>query len=131
MTALGPRIRREQRTIDALLEIYCRYQHGGRGAPCPDCDRLREYAHRRLATCPFQQETPVCNRCEVHCYSQALRERLRDIMCYAGPRMPLRHPWLALRHWVDELRAASEMPKKKPGRRRARRCPTTSEATRT
>lgn len=112
MTTLGARIRQEQRTIDAMLEIYCRDRHGGRGALCLDCDRLRDYAHRRLATCPFQEEKPVCNRCEVHCYSQAMRQRVRDVMRYAGPRMPLRHPWLALLHWVDKLRAASELPRR-------------------
>ncbi len=112
MTTPGPRIRQEQRTIDAMLEIYCRDQHGGRGALCPDCDRLRDYAHRRLANCPFQEEKPVCNRCEIHCYSQAMREGVREVMRYSGPRMSLRHPWLALLHLVDKLRAVPGLPRR-------------------
>lgn len=100
----GPRIRQEKRTIDALLGIYCQDRHGTHGALCADCLRLRDYAHRRLDICPFQEAKPVCNRCEIHCYSQTMRERVREVMRYAGPRMPLRHPWLALLHSLDKLR---------------------------
>ncbi len=111
----GPRIRQEKRTIDAMLGIYCQDRHGTRGALCADCERLRDYAHARLDICPFQEEKPVCNRCEVHCYSQTMRERVREVMRYAGPRMPLRHPWLALLHVLDKLRAVPHLA------RRARR----------
>lgn len=114
---LGPRIRQEKRTIDAMVGIYCQDRHGTNGALCADCARLRDYAYGRLATCPFQEDKPVCNRCEVHCYSQPMRERVREVMRYAGPRMPLRHPWLALLHSLDKLRA---VPKLMRGRRRAK-----------
>ena len=33
-------------------------------------------------------------------------EQVREVMRYAGPRMPLRYPWLALLHLLDKLRAA-------------------------
>ncbi len=105
----GPRIRQEKRTIDAMLGIYCQDRHGIRGALCADCARLRDYAHGRLDTCPFQEEKPVCNRCAVHCYSQTMRERVREVMRYAGPRMPLRHPWLALLHGLGKLRAVPKL----------------------
>lgn len=87
-----------------MLGIYCHDHHGRADALCADCGQLRLYAHRRLDTCPFQEQKPVCNRCEVHCYSTLMRERVRDVMRYAGPRMPLRHPWLAFRHMLDQLR---------------------------
>ncbi|MBK5929744.1 nitrous oxide-stimulated promoter family protein [Halochromatium salexigens] len=107
-SSVGPRIRHEQRTIDAMLAIYCRDHHRLHHRPgtrhCAECEQLRLYAHQRLASCPFQEEKPVCNRCEVHCYSAVKREQVRAVMRYAGPRMPLRHPWLALRHLLDKLR---------------------------
>jgi Nitrous oxide-stimulated promoter len=109
----GRRIRQEKRTIDALLGVYCHDLHGGAGGAraglCASCTRLRDYAHRRLDTCPFQEEKPVCNRCEVHCYSQTMREQVREVMRYTGPRMPLRHPWLALLHLFDKLRAVPKL----------------------
>jgi hypothetical protein len=108
-TQSGPRIRQEKRTIDAMLGIYCEDRHGTRGPLCADCERLQDYAHGRLDTCPFQEEKPVCNRCEVHCYSRTMRDRVREVMRYAGPRMPLRHPWLAFLHGLDKLRAVPRL----------------------
>jgi hypothetical protein len=101
---LPPRLRREQRTITAMLGIYCRAHHGYRTRLCNRCEDLRAYAEQRLAACPFQADKPACNHCEVHCYSTRMRERVRAVMRYAGPRMLLRHPMLAIRHLVDERR---------------------------
>ena len=123
----GPRIRQEQGTIDAMLDIYCRDHHGSTGALCADCEQLRVYAHQRLDTCPFQEEKPVCNRCEVHCYSRPRREQVRQVMRYAGPRMPLRHPWLALRHMLDKLRQVPSLPRLSERARRGRRQDTDTE----
>ena len=114
----GPRIRQEQRTIAAMVDIWCRDRHGSRGTLCADCTRLLEYARRRLDQCPYQEDKPVCNHCQVHCYSQSMRERVREVMRYAGPRMPLRHPWLALLHLLDKRRPAPAIPtrgRSKPG----------------
>ena len=43
----------------------------------------------------FGDDKPTCANCKVHCYSEAMRERVRDVMRYAGPRMLWRHPVLA------------------------------------
>jgi hypothetical protein len=32
-----------------------------------------------------------------------MREPIKAVMRYAGPRMMYRHPWLAVRHWFDCL----------------------------
>ncbi len=107
----GRRIRREQRTITAMLGIYCRDHHGG--APlCEDCSRLLDYAHRRLDVCPFGEAKPACNHCQVHCYSATMRERVKQVMRYAGPRMLTRHPVLALGHILDKLRKVPDLKSK-------------------
>ena len=51
-------------------------------------------------------------KCPVHCYEAAMRERVRQVMRYAGPRMLLRHPILALLHLRDERRPLSERAQK-------------------
>jgi hypothetical protein len=105
----GPRIRQEQRTIDAMLRIYCHDLHGTPQGLCEPCERLRDYARRRLDTCPFHERKPVCNRCEVHCYSRSRRDEIREVMRFAGPRMPLRHPWLSVLHVLDKLRVVPSL----------------------
>jgi hypothetical protein len=106
MKVLRDRIAREERTIGAMMYIYCRDHHALDGALCAQCGRLLVYARRRLATCPFQDAKPACNRCQVHCYSETMRERVKAVMRYAGPRMLLRHPILSLFHLLDNWREA-------------------------
>ncbi|WP_242477003.1 nitrous oxide-stimulated promoter family protein [Halochromatium glycolicum] len=102
----GPRIRREKRTISAMLGIYCRDHHAGRpGSLCAECDALLRYAHQRLDNCAFGELKQPCNQCSVHCYSKTLRPRIIEVMRYAGPRMTLRYPILSAFHLLDKLRA--------------------------
>jgi hypothetical protein len=110
----GRRITREKKTITAMMAIYCRDHHPGNKALCTECNSLLDYAHRRLDTCPFQEEKPACNLCEVHCYSAVMRERVRDVMRYAGPRMLGPHPILSLGHILDKLRPAPKLKARRP-----------------
>ncbi len=96
---------REFKTIAAMLRMYCRAHHGAQDAPlCHDCIELHDYARRRLERCVFGQGKPTCADCTVHCYKPSMRERVRQVMIWAGPRMLWRHPVLAVRHLVDGRR---------------------------
>jgi hypothetical protein len=99
-----PRMRREARTMQAMVQIYCRGRHATRGELCPQCRSLLEYAYLRLDKCPFQEEKTTCAQCPIHCYRPAMREQVREVMRYAGPRMIYRHPVLAIRHMLDGRR---------------------------
>jgi hypothetical protein len=93
---------RERRTMANMVEIFCSGKHGSPG-PCADCGELLDYSMARLDHCPQSEDKPTCNRCKIHCYDAAHRERIKAVMRYAGPRMLLRHPAQALRHLADEL----------------------------
>lgn len=102
------RSERELATVRAMIRLYCRAHHGGHGN-CPNCQALGDYAAGRLEKCPFCRKLgvdrkPVCRDCTVHCYHPDQRERVRQVMRWAGPRMLLRHPVLALRHLAEALR---------------------------
>jgi len=106
-----PRRRREYRTIAAMLRIWCVDRHGravSRDGLCPECGELLAYAGQRLARCPYGESKPTCAKCPIHCYRRAQRERVREVMRYAGPRMLWRHPWQALMHILDKLRPARD-----------------------
>ncbi len=113
----GPRIAREARTIEAMIQLHCRAQHGTNGALCAGCDELLAYARERLARCPFGEGKTICARCPVHCYKPAMRARVRAVMVEAGPRMLLRHPILTLLHFLDGLRQAPLRPAQAEGRK--------------
>lgn len=86
-----------------MIKLYCRENHA-HGGLCPECSSLVEYARQRLEKCPFHEGKTTCVKCPVHCYSPVMRERIRVIMRYAGPRMPYRHPLLAVWHILDGRR---------------------------
>jgi Nitrous oxide-stimulated promoter len=105
-----PRLRREQRTIEAMIRIWCeanplhvRVRFGGL---CAGCDSLLDYASYRLLKCPYGEEKPTCKKCPIHCYTRAKRDLMQEVMRFAGPRMLLRHPILAYHHLRDEKRTA-------------------------
>jgi hypothetical protein len=106
------RIRREKTTVRAMVAMFCARHHGD-GHPCAACAELIEYADRRLDRCPYGGGKPACTDCPIHCYRPELRDRMREVMRYAGPRMIWRHPYLAVRHLLDERRPAPELPEKR------------------
>lgn len=118
MTANGPRIHREKRTVAAMIDLYCRDEHGTQGELCADCQALHDYAMQRLDRCPFGEEKTTCATCAIHCYKPAMRERVRVVMRTAGPRMIWKHPVLAVRHVLDGRRKVSSA-KNKPAVERA------------
>ena len=93
------RIEREQRTVSLMIGLYCRKHHGSRkGELCAECATLREYAAERLRRCPHGEK-----KCPIHCYRPDMKERIRKVMRYSGPRMILHYPVAALRHLFSEI----------------------------
>lgn len=92
-------IEREQRTVAQMIRIYCRHKEGNREL-CPDCRALLDYARLRLSKCPFGENKTSCRKCTVHCYRPDMKDRIKAVMRYSGPRMLLYHPVAALRHLI-------------------------------
>jgi len=95
------RLDREAKTIRAMIALYCRgHRHAADGL-CEECSALKDYALRRVEKCRFGEGKPACAKCAVHCYKPEMRARIREVMRYAGPRMLIRHPRLAILHLLD------------------------------
>jgi hypothetical protein len=111
------RRRRELKVIQTMVGLYCRgNRHAGRAPLCADCAALLSYATRRLERCVFGDAKPTCANCVVHCYRAEMREQIRAVMRWAGPRMMLRHPIMAIAHLIDERRPVPMLPVKKSSR---------------
>lgn len=104
--------------MEAMVRLYCHDQHGTQAELCPQCQPLVAYARERLEKCPFQENKTVCAQCRVHCYKAQMREQIRIVMRYAGPRMLRRHPVMALQHLWDGLRKEPRKTRRKPGPQR-------------
>jgi superfamily II helicase len=96
------RIEREKRTVEKMIGFYCRDHHHPEEALCDECSALQQYALTRVDKCIFGKNKPVCAECTVHCYKKDMRERVRQVMRYAGPRMLFHYPYLAFMHMFDK-----------------------------
>jgi hypothetical protein len=93
------KIKREKRTIEAMIRFYCRKKHGGNDL-CEECVKMLKYAIRRVDRCIFHAEKPACKDCPVHCYAPLMKEQVKEVMRFSGPRMILKHPVLAFMHLI-------------------------------
>ena len=71
---------------------------------CPSCLELLNYAYARLEKCKFGNKKGTCQKCPVHCYKPDMRERVRTIMRWSGPRMIIYHPIAAVKHLIKNRR---------------------------
>ncbi len=94
----------EKNTVSKMTRIYCRSKHGQKEGLCGDCCQLEMYTHARLENCPFGADKPACNKCPIHCYKPEYKEKIREVMRFAGPRMLLYHPVDAVIHLRQVLK---------------------------
>jgi len=98
-----PRINRESHTVTAMIHLYCRAHHSS-DTLCLECTVLMEDALKRLEKCPFQEGKTTCAKCSVHCFKPDMREEIKTVMRYSGPRMMYRQPIMAILHLIDGRR---------------------------
>ena len=107
--------RREEALLNEMIRLYCRKRHASRSGLCEECRELAAYAHERIEKCPFTQTKTFCSACPVHCYRRQMREKIKEVMRFSGPRMLIYHPIMAIRHM-----AATIKQKRKTEKRRSR-----------
>lgn len=103
---------REKRTVAFMIRLYCNKNHGTKNTLCDDCEALTQYAMLRSDKCPFMETKTFCSNCRVHCYNTQMREKIREVMRFSGPRMMLVHPVMAIRHLVESKREKKRLEKK-------------------
>ena len=94
---IARKLQHEKKILLDMISLYCRKVHHTQDL-CDECRALAEYAIRRTELCPYMAEKSFCSQCKTHCYKPEMRERIREVMRYAGPRIMFYHPLAALRH---------------------------------
>lgn len=102
---------REKRTVAMMIRLYCRKNHRTKSGLCPECQLLHDYAMLRSDKCPFMETKTFCSNCKVHCYKADMREKIRAVMRFSGPRMIFSHPIMAIRHVIESKREKKRMEK--------------------
>jgi len=86
--------------VEAMIRIYCEQKHRSANL-CEECSALMDYARQRIDRCYFNPDKPHCKECPVHCYSPAMKEKMKEVMRFAGPKMIYRHPVMAIYHLIS------------------------------
>ena len=92
---------KEKEIVALMIKLYCAEKHNTNSALCPDCQRLKDYADMRTDKCPFMDTKTFCSNCKVHCYKPNMREKMKAVMKFSGPRMIFYHPVLAIKHLIE------------------------------
>ncbi|MCB5393433.1 nitrous oxide-stimulated promoter family protein [Longicatena caecimuris] len=92
---------REKAMVSQMIALYCKKKHKTKNGLCTDCAALSEYARQRSDKCPFMETKTFCSNCKVHCYKPEMREKIRAVMRFSGPRMVFHHPIAAIRHVIE------------------------------
>ena len=102
---------REKRVVDEMISLYCKKKHGHKQGLCESCRELSDYAKKRSDHCPFMEQKTFCSNCKVHCYKPAMREKIREVMRFSGPRMMFYHPILAISHVIESKKEKRQIDK--------------------
>lgn len=92
---------KEKEVLSLMIEIYCKGNKHNGGNICKSCQRLMDYSNKRVDLCPFMETKTFCQSCQVHCFEETMRAKIKEVMKYSGPRMIFYHPLITLKHGID------------------------------
>ena len=109
---------KDNRILAEFIKIYCssrhkespkkQWVHGGNVEVdlgieppllCDECSDLLSYSVTRRAYCP-QDPKPTCKNCEIHCYADGYRSRIREVMRFSGKRLILHGRFDLIFHYL-------------------------------
>ena len=102
----------EKATVTLMIQLYCHKCHKTKKAMksseflCDECKELSNYVNERVQKCPYTAKgtKTFCSFCKTHCYKSEMREKIRTVMRFSGPRMMFYHPVKTFRHLALTLK---------------------------
>ena len=101
MKSVQTKREKEKLVVGEMISLYCKKNHNTQEGLCKECRALKDYAEQRSDKCPFMETKTFCSNCKVHCYKTEMREKIREVMRFSGPRMILYHPVMAINHVIQ------------------------------
>lgn len=91
---------KDRATLEAMGRIFCKAHHAGpkdASGLCASCRETVDATLARTEACPYGHRGN-CQDCDIRCQRGDARERIREIMRYAAPRMAARHPLMTMEY---------------------------------
>ena len=109
MEALNKNQKKELQLIGKFTEVYCSGKHSNSERKmvnildvpnfqtdlkgyslCAECSSFLDYAFAKRLKCPLEANKPSCKHCKIHCYDSLHRDKVKEIMGYAGRKLLMR-----------------------------------------
>lgn len=101
------RISEEKKTIKLMIKIYCKNNHDSEEELCQQCEKLLNYAFKRLDFCKFGNNKGICGKCKIHCYKPDMREKIKEVMKFSAPRLLFYNPLMVIKHFILQFKKLS------------------------
>lgn len=95
---------REKKMISQMIALYCHRNHHTRGAPLSRVRGAERLRPRPLRALPVHGDEDLLRQLPRARYKPDMREKIRAVMRFSGPRMIFYHPVAAIRHVVETKR---------------------------
>jgi hypothetical protein len=113
MKSIDDKRNQEKVLVSQMIHLYCRKKHKSKNGLCDECKELDDYARLRSEKCPFMETKTFCSNCKVHCYKPLMREKIREVMKFSGPRMIFHHPIMAIKHVIETKKEKQKLEENK------------------
>lgn len=101
---------KEIQVVTLMINRHCQGKHKTKkNQLCAECLELLDYVKLRLEKCPHKEDKPFCSNCQIHCYKKDMREKIRNVMRYSGPRIMFRHPILCINHLIESKKQKKKL----------------------
>lgn len=97
-------INKEKTIVSNMIYLYCKDKHSIIKDLCEDCEGLKNYSISKLNNCRYSNKKPVCKKCNTHCYNPTMKEKIKNVMRYSGPRMLFLHPLNTVYYLLKNIR---------------------------
>ena len=91
-----------------MIRLYCRKKHRSKDGLCEECRERYEYVGQRRMHCPFGDKKTFCSNCKIQCYKPSMKEKIRVVMKYSGPRLLFYNPKLVQAHVRETVKMKRE-----------------------
>lgn len=95
----------DERTLRRMHHLFCRNFHNSqrlRSPLCQSCKSLLDYSLKQTDACKWKKLGRLCSNCNVHCFEESKRQEILQVMKFAGPRLLLTNPFLAIRYLLQK-----------------------------
>lgn len=93
---------REKKVVNLMIGLYCQKNHKGVSL-CDNCSKLVDYSNTKLNNCPIMASKKFCSQCHIKCYDTEYKQKIKEVMKFAGPYMMFYHPFVTIKHGFYSL----------------------------